>query len=228
MLDVLAMHVPECFNGHEASHAIVERLTHNFERRFHEGLVEHHIVANLDALLHVRRRHAKVNKELFNARHLGAFGIVGNVDWLAAGIHDAVDVAAVGDHRDAASKEVAGVKATRGVQPDESVVINVSNIEADLIHVRSKQHGGWLGAARTAALGGVARADQRAHCIDMGCVKQSTARLAKHGLFNHRTHALFATRNAGGFAQATEEFNIKAHSGGVLCSDWSDRGRTDW
>ena len=173
-------------------------------------------VRRRQSCLHVRRRHAKVNKELFYARHLGAFGIVGNVDWLAARIHDAVDVTAVGDHRDAASKEVAGVKATSGVQPDEAVVINVSNIEANLVHVRSKKHSGWLGTTTGAALGGVARADQRAHCIDMGCVKQSTARLAKHGLFNHRTHALFATRNAGGFAQATEEFNIKAHSGGYF------------
>ena len=228
MLDVLAMHVPERFNGNEASHAIVERLADDLERRFHERLVEHHIVAHLHALLDVRRSHAKVNKELFHSRHLGAFGIIGNMDRLAAGIHHAVDIAAVGDYGDAAGKEIAGVKSTSGVQPDESVVINVSNVEANLIHVRSKQHSGWLGTATAAALGGVARADQRAHGIDVGRVKQSAARFAEYGLLNHRTHALFATRNAGGFAEATEEFNVKAHSWGVLCSDWSDRSRADW
>ena len=218
MLHVLAVHVSERFNGNKASHAIVERLADNFERRFHERLVEHHIVAHLDALLDVRCSHAKINKELFHARYLGAFGIVGNVDRLAAGIHDAVDVAAVGDHGDATGKEVAGVKSTSGVQPDESVVINVSNVETDLIHVCGQQHGGWLCAATAAALGGVAGTDQRAHGIDMGRVKQATARFAKYGLLNHRTHALFATRNAGGFAEATEEFNIKSHGVGVFRS----------
>jgi hypothetical protein len=52
----------------------------------------------------------------------------------------------------------------------------------------------------------------------MGRVKQSTACFTEYGLLNHRTHALLATRNAGGFAQATEEFNIKSHGVGVFRS----------
>ena len=206
-----ALDAAQRLDGHEAGHAVVERLAHHLERRLHERLVEHHVVAHLDLLLDVGRGHAQVDEELLDARHLGALGIARDVDGLAARVHDAVDVATVGDHGHAARKQVAGIEAAGGVHPEVAMVVHVAHVEADLVHVRGQEHGGGLAALAALSLGCLARADERAHVVHVGRIEHAAAGLAEDGLLDEGADALLASRDAGGLAEATEEVEVELH-----------------
>ena len=132
--------LPNRLHGHEARHPVVERLGDDLARLLHEGLVHHHVIPDLDLLPHLLRIHADVDEELARLRNL--FAILGGreVNGFSAGVHDPVVVGAITTDEDPPREEVAGIESPRRVQPDESFLVDVPDVEPDLVHVGGDHH----------------------------------------------------------------------------------------
>ena len=73
----------------------------------------------------------------------------GDVDGFAARVHDGGVVAVVGADEDAAGEEVPCVEASGVVDPEEAVLVDVGDVEADLVHVAEQHDDRCVGLAGT-------------------------------------------------------------------------------
>lgn len=113
--------------------AVVERLNVDAIAELDEGAVAGDAIADGDDFIEVFFGEAGVDEVVFDLSDAVAFVGLHDVDGLAA--HDAHDVLFPVDD-DALRGESFGIEATEGVEAHEALVIDVSDDEADLVHVR--------------------------------------------------------------------------------------------
>ena len=128
----------EGFNQHVASGAVVQGLHVHAVPHFHQVAFTGDGVAHGDVFFHFLLAHAQVDEEIGHFRQLGAFRRGHHVDGLHA--HDADEVFFAVDD-DALGRQRLGVKAAQGEEFDEPFVVNVTDHEADFVHVGGGHHG---------------------------------------------------------------------------------------
>lgn len=205
------------FDAEPAGDAVIHGGGDDLLADLDEGVGVDAVVADLDAAFDLGGGEAGVNKEFLDVGDLGFVGFGGDVDGAAAGVHDAVDVAGVGDEGHAAGEEVAGVEAAGVGDADEAVGVDVADVEADLIHMAEEEDaGGLAGALGRGALGaafgaggaGGAGADEVAEGVGGSGIEEAADLLLQEG-----ADALFAAGDAGGLAEAAEEVDVEGGGG---------------
>ena len=122
---------------------------------------------------------------------------------LAARIHDAFEITFRRAYFHTRGEEVTGIESARGIEPEVTLLIDVTDKESDLIHVRSEHDARWsaraLGSLAARRLG----ADEGAHRVGVGRIPQRLG-----FLLDERAHAILAARDARCFTETAEEFEI--------------------
>src|SRR5262249_22689667 len=118
----------------------VECLADDLVADLDEGLVERDEVTDLDEALHAIDGKSHVDEKVLHFGDLLAILVTGNMDRAPAGVHRGDVISAGRGNEHAAGKEVAGVEPTRGVESQESLVVDSLDVEADLVHVAEEHH----------------------------------------------------------------------------------------
>ena len=91
---------------------------------------------------------AQIDEEFIRIGDLLAILGGRNVNRASSRIHDTYDVLLLRADQDPPRKEIAGIKATRGVHPEVSSIIDMTDVKPDFIHVGRDHHPSRLFLAR--------------------------------------------------------------------------------
>jgi hypothetical protein len=165
--------VPEGAEGlehDEDADAIVHRLAQVVAADLLQRAVHRHVVADAHGLLDLLGRHAEVHVELLGLGSL-LVPVLLEVRRLARGLQGAAQRrAARGRDDDALGDHVRWVVPAQGLEPDEALIVDVPDQEADLVHVRGDHNAPIIPPPL--------RADDAAQRVGADLVRQRTQLLA--------------------------------------------------